>query len=481
MAKYFGLKFTMLNITEQIYAENLIWICINKFIMSTKSYYLYIKQFSHDGTNWINVQPLTYSVSGDTNDPMPLVVKEEHDAACGAMPPIYQWVDTEDTICVYEGHDYSREYLTIESESNNHEIYWQSLPHTALSQTTVPKTISASTDNGASWTEYTSTSGDNGTLIATLNTGDKVLLKGLNSAYGEYGAYYNRLKTNSRASNIKRCKVYGNIMSLLYGDNFSGQTALTEDSTFFYLFGGMNYSLTSAENLILPATTLTTNCYRWMFSSSFYLTTVPELPATTLADYCYQNMFSNCTSLTTAPTLPVATLANHCYDAMFAYCTNLTVAPELPATTLAEYCYHQMFDGCTSLVNAPALPATTLANRCYAAMFEGTSLTTPPELPATALANFCYAGMFENCASLTTAPVLSAATLVNGCYDNMFRDCTNLNYIKCMATNISSMGNLCTFGWVDGVAASGTFVKNANATWTTGVDGIPNNWTIQNA
>lgn len=76
--------------------------------MSTKSYYLYIKQFSHDGTNWINVQPLTYSYNGDGT--MSPVVKEEHDAVCGAMPPIYQWVDTEDTICVEAQTKFSATY-----------------------------------------------------------------------------------------------------------------------------------------------------------------------------------------------------------------------------------------------------------------------------------------------------------------------------------------------------------------------------------
>ena len=366
------------------------------------SYYLYQKYEKVGDGEWTPTYPNEYSISGDTLDPMPLVIKEQNDANCGWHEPIYRWTDTDDTICVYESHDYSRDYLTIESESNNHEIYWHSLPHVALSQTTVPKTISASTDNGATWTAYTSTSGDNGTLIATLNEGEKVLLKGLNSAYGEYGGYFNQFTTNSRASNIKRCKVYGNIMSLLYGDNFTGQTALTEGSTFFYLFGGMDYSLTSAENLILPATTLTTHCYRWMFSDCYYLTTVPELPATTLADYCYSMMFGGCQTVATAPELPATTLVKRCYDSMFFNCTGLTSAPQLPATTLADSCYQEMFYGCS-----------------------------------------------------------------------------NLNYIKCLATDISA--SYCTFGWVDGVAANGTFVKNANATWPSGVDGIPNNWTIQNA
>ena len=40
-----------------------------------------------------------------------------------------------------------------------------------------------------------------------------------------------------------------------------------------------------------------------------------------------------------------------------------------------------------------------------------------------------------------------------------------------------------TSNWVNGVASSGTFVKNSAATWanTFGVNGIPNGWTVQTA
>ena len=141
---------------------------------------------------------------------------------------------------------------------------------------------------------------------------------------------------------------------------------------------------------------------------------------------------------------------------MFWACTSLTTPPELPATTLAPTCYRNMFQNCSSLTTAPALPATTLKTGCYYQMFRGcTSLTTAPELPATSLAPDCY--------------------------NVMFTDCSSLNYIKCLATNISARN--CTYYWVNGVASSGTFVKNPNmGNWTTGINGIPPyGWTVQNA
>ena len=62
----------------------------------------------------------------------------------------------------------------------------------------------------------------------------------------------------------------------------------------------------------------------------------------------------------------------------------------------------------------------------------------------------------------------------------MFANCTNLNYIKALFT--TTPGTSYTSNWVSGVASTGTFVKNSAATWTTrGVNGIPNNWTIETA
>ena len=119
------------------------------------------------------------------------------------------------------------------------------------------------------------------------------------------------------------------------------------------------------------------------------------------------------------------------------------------------------------------------------------SLTTAPELPATTLTYGCYQNMFYNCVSLEVAPELPADTLDNVCYARMFSGCSSLNYIKCLATDISA--DECTTSWLDGVAASGTFIKDANMnSWTIGetydinedeyvVSGIPSGWTIQNA
>ena len=370
--------------------------------------------------------------------------------------------------------------------------------------------ISYSLDDGKTWetTENEDDKEENLVIEVEVNEGDKVLWKGDAKQTGYFDEDDEGDWVGSFFSSDCEFNVYGNIMSLYYGDNFIDKDELEYEGQFACLFYDYNEELTcevvNANNLILPATTLTQNCYYYMFQNCTSLTTAPELPATTLADYCYQQMFFGCTSLTTAPELPATTLADYCYASMFYGCTSLVTAPELPATTLADVCYGAMFYGCSSLTTAPELPATTLTGNCYNGMFWGcTSLTTAPELPATTLAQVCYGYMFNGCTSLVTAPELPATTLAYGCYYSMFngctslvtapelpsttlanycyqymfQNCTSLNYIKAMFTTTPS--NTYTQNWVQDVTVSGTFVRNENATWNVrGANGIPNNWDV---
>ena len=353
----------------------------------------------------------------------------------------------------------------------------------------------------------------------------------------------------------KQFDVMGNAMSLIFGDNFQGKDDLTGYNSVLYKLFNDYTGVVSAENMYLPAMTLSEGCYKQMFERCSSLTTPPKLPATTLANSCYMNMFAECTRLTSTPELPATTLAPYCYQSMF-YRLRLSTPPALPATTLAEGCYSTMFqqawittapslpankmekncysrmfreshvtqailpamelaencylymfEGCTSLITAPALPATTLAKECYYGMFKRctnlvnapvlptttmaqsaygemfrncTSLITAPVLPATTLAFFCYQYMFDGCTSLVNAPELPAQVMQYRCYNSMFSGCTNLNYIKAMFT--TEPGTNYTNNWVDGVSATGTFVKNSAATWNvSGVNGIPEGWTIQTA
>ena len=258
-------------------------------------------------------------------------------------------------------------------------------------------------------------------LTKPLQAHSKIYLRANTTSWGTQG--YNTFNYIRGVS-----KVGGNVLSLIYGSNFTGNetTFINNTNQVFRNLFDRSTTLQDAGDLILIAD-LTSYCYYRMFFGCGSLTSAPELPATTLAEYCYYGMFHNCYALPIAPALPATTLADSCYNGMFSGCTSLTTAPELPATTLANYCYQYMFARCTSLVNPPALSVATLASYCYKGMFAGcTSLVNAPTLPATTLADYCYEGMFESCTSLTTAPALPATTLADYCYSGMFMYCTSL-------------------------------------------------------
>ena len=121
-------------------------------------------------------------------------------------------------------------------------------------------------------------------------------------------------------------------------------------------------------------------------------------------------------------------------------------------------------------------------------------LEDAPMLPATEMKYSSYSHMFNGCKSLKKAPVLPALNLNYWCYEKRFNGCSSLNYIKMIATKVmkdtwsgyklvditaDNIGTYCT-EWVNGVAASGTFVKNPDAAWEVrGINAIPEGWTIQ--
>jgi hypothetical protein len=121
-----------------------------------------------------------------------------------------------------------------------------------------------------------------------------------------------------------------------------------------------------------------------------------------------------------------------------------------------QYALNRLFAGCTGLTSAEFLIMPT---------------TNPPM--------HVYSSTFEGCTSLTKAPTLPITTMTNSCCNEMFKGCSSLNYMRCYATDVSAYH--CTYNWLSGVSQTGTFVKSESMTsWSSGEDGIPNNWIIEN-
>ena len=143
----------------------------------------------------------------------------------------------------------------------------------------------------------------------------------------------------------------GNIMSLVDEENFATATSMV-GASFAGLFAGNTCGI-NASSLLLPATTLSENCYSGMFARCSALNDTPtELPALTLAKGCYSNMFEGC---------------------------KISVAPLLPATELVTECYAYMFNGCDELYQVTCL-ATTIKDTdtdCTKYWLDGVSNNNP--------------------------------------------------------------------------------------------------------
>ena len=141
-------------------------------------------------------------------------------------------------------------------------------------------------------------------------------------------------------------------------------------------------------------------------------------------------------------------------------------------------CFDSMFSGST-LVKPPIIKINTIGSASCVYMFSScASLLYCPQMNITILQSRCFSNMFNGCTSITEGMDLPALILVDQCYAGMYGGCSSLAKIKMLATSITA--NRCLNVWVSGVAESGIFIKNANATWTTtGTSGVPTGWTIQ--
>ena len=356
------------------------------------------------------------------------------------------------------------EAVDIEPEKNY--FYVQALEDNCIAYLT---NAQCST-NGIDWVRSTSS--------ISIKKGKKLYFKGNTTPSSSSGI--------GTFSINKKCDIGGNILSLLYDENFEGLNKIADKTYAFYKLFYNCSNIVNANKLELPAIVLSNYCYAYMFYGCSNLETYPLLPATTLANYCYTYMFYGCSKLITAPDLIASQVYDYSYNNMFYGCTSLIKIPSITAATLGSYscyrmfsnctslvdastlliscdtvgeyscqymfygctnltrvprtlnplrisagCYSHMFYGCTSLTIMPQLPATTLYNNCYAYMFYGcTSLIFVPIdlLPATTLANYCYTYMFYRCTRLEEAPDLPATRLADVCYESMFMYCTNLGY-----------------------------------------------------
>lgn len=284
--------------------------------------------------------------------------------------------------CVYDKNnynytvDYSTKYLTFDILTNGY-IGW-CVKGSGNAYVDGYQTIQYS-KNGGTWTTLNPSSdsylpGDNVAVIQ-VSAGDKVRFKHYTGVthYGcEYtggGGYswdtyqhsYHSFGASFGSGSLLNLtgatfNVSGNIMSLLY-DDFASQTSFpswstanfTSNSTHLMgLFQGCT-GLISAENLVLPATTVSRGCYADMFYGCTNMTKTPkELPGD-INYYSYDYMFNGCTSLTQSPVIRATALT---YGSGFTPSTSIHYSDNYYGGC------RMMFQGCSSLNNITCLTTT---------------------------------------------------------------------------------------------------------------------------
>lgn len=145
--------------------------------------------------------------------------------------------------------------------------------------------------NGGEWVSVS------GSKAISVNNGDAVRFKG-----------NTELAIGMFSDNTVKFIVYGNILSLGYGDNFTGETV---DFTVSNMFSGCT-GIIDASNLVLAPSTSSSGRYSSMFEGCTSLTKAPVLPAKTLQSMSYKGMFSGCTSLEYIKCLATNISATYC-------------------------------------------------------------------------------------------------------------------------------------------------------------------------
>ena len=236
------------------------------------------KQIWDDEHGWVDTNPLITAAT--------LVEKDSED--CGFVP-------------------YEKRYFTMIALEDC-QISWEGKTY-APSTYNSPQYSATTTDRWMDGLPYRSA------FTISVSAGTKVIWRGECKAHE--GSWYPGKPDNDGIGcfySTGNIIVEGNSMSLFYKDDFEGKTTFPSDSgerpKLALLLNGSK--VVDAENLILPATSLTARCYYKMFGGSTLLTKAPKLPAETLAYQCYYGMFMNCYSLNSVTCLATNISATGC-------------------------------------------------------------------------------------------------------------------------------------------------------------------------
>lgn len=184
--------------------------------------------------------------------------------------------------------EYMEQYLTFEMlEAGTVNLF--------VDRACTDKTVWYSIDNGETWvgTEHVYMTSSQNITTPSLNVGDKVLWKSI-STDGSFSKDYSAV---CRFSTTGNCNIYGNVLSLIYSDNFINQDSLVDGFQQLRANFKLCSKIISAENLVIPISVIKGYVCTEMFDSCTALEKGPVFISTDIQSQALYEIFEGCTSL----------------------------------------------------------------------------------------------------------------------------------------------------------------------------------------
>lgn len=182
---------------------------------------------------------------------------------------------------------YLRQYLTFEAlEAGTFSLY--------LYKGCSDMAVSYSVNDGI-WVDTTHIYNSSTNTITTpsLNVGDKVIWKCVSSD----GSFGNAYQKTALFSSTGTCNIYGNILSLIYGDNFIGKDSIADGFQTFRQIFQTGLKCVSSENLIIPISVIKQYVCTSMFQNNTVVQKGPVFISEDIQANALYTCFDGCTSL----------------------------------------------------------------------------------------------------------------------------------------------------------------------------------------
>ena len=210
----------------------------------------------------------------------------------------------------YATRSYRHQYFTTEALVNN-----------CVFSIIIGKSVDTSAVNGfyysrdrITWTFIQNISGQSQTVnLPAINAGEKYYWKGTNYAISQNGTF--KTDQNVKLGATQNFKAYGNMFSMLWGDDFIGKNFFPNDTT-NYIYAGFfldNKKLIDAQNLYFPGQ------HTKGFNASGN-----DTPSSDEVINSFNDLFNGCSNLEYGPIIEMLTIVgNSSIKRMFKGCSKL--------------------------------------------------------------------------------------------------------------------------------------------------------------